>query len=116
MAKYEGTRLGRQELHGEVIEDVEGALWTYGIIAWVADAPPLDRIVVSIDPAGSVDPRADETGIIVIGRAGKNQYVLADLTGKYTPEQWARVAWDAHEEFSADMIATGATWATSKTR
>lgn len=104
MEKYEGTRLGRQELHGEVIEDVEGALWNYGIIDWVDDAPHLDRIVVAVDPAGSTDVRADETGIVVIGRKGKDQYVLADYTGRYTPDRWGNKAYDAYEEFAADCI------------
>lgn len=104
MEKHEGTRLGRQELYGEIIDDVEGALWSYGIIDWVETAPHLDRIVVSVDPAGSTDVRADETGIVVVGRKGSDQYVLADYTGKFTPEQWGRKTWDAYEEFSADLI------------
>lgn len=104
IGKHEGTRLGRQELYGELIEDVEGALWSSGIINNIADAPHLDRIVVSIDPAGSTNTKADDTGIIVIGRAGEVQYVLADLTGKYTPDQWGRAAWGAVVDFRADAI------------
>jgi phage terminase large subunit-like protein len=103
--KHEGTRLGDQEIHGMILEDVEGALWTGGIISHIVEAPPhLDRIVVSVDPAGSTDPRADETGIIVIARLGSNQYVLADLTGKYTPDQWGRKVWAAVDYFAADAI------------
>jgi len=104
IGKHEGTRLGRQELYGELIEDVEGALWSGGIIHHVDDAPHLDRIVVAIDPAGSTNPKADDTGIIVIGRTGDIQYVLADLTGKYTPDQWGRKAWQAVADFNADAI------------
>lgn len=100
----EGTRMGRQEIHGEILEDVEGALWTYGIIHYVDEPPHLERIVVSVDPAGSTDKRADETGIIVIGKAGKYEYVLADYTGKYTPDQWGRKVWQAVDEFAADAI------------
>ena len=83
---------------------LEGALWTYDIIHWVPAAPHLDRIVVAVDPAGSTDKRADETGIIVIGKAGNMEYVLADLTGKYTPDQWGRKVWGAVDEFSADAV------------
>jgi phage terminase large subunit-like protein len=104
LAPHEGTRTGRQEIDGEILEDVEGALWTFGIIHYVSEAPHLERIVVAVDPAGSTDPRADETGIIVIGRAGDCEYVLADYTGKYTPDQWGRKVWDAVDEFSADAI------------
>jgi len=102
--KYEGTRLGRQELHGELIEDVEGALWSYGMIQWIPEAPHLERIVVAVDPAGSTNKRADETGIIVIGRAAQFEYVLADLTGRFTPDQWGRTVWAAVEDWSADAI------------
>lgn len=104
LAKYEGTRMGRQELHGELIEDVEGALWSYGIFQWTPDAPHLDRIVVAVDPAGSTDPRADETGIVVIGKADGFEYVLADLTGKYSPDGWGRKVWQAVDDFSADAV------------
>jgi phage terminase large subunit-like protein len=104
IGKHEGTRLGRQELYGELIEDVEGALWSSGIINHIDDAPHLDRIVVAIDPAGSTSAKADETGIIVIGRAGDIQYVLEDVTGKYTPDQWGRAAWRAVLDHNADAI------------
>lgn len=104
IGKHEGTRLGRQELYGEIIEDVEGALWTYGIINTVDDHPHLTRIGIGVDPAGSTSKRADETGIIVEGYADRNGYVLADLTGKYTPAQWGREVWKAVKDFSADII------------
>lgn len=104
IGKHEGTRLGRQELYGEIIEDVEGALWTYGIINTVEDHPHLTRIGIGVDPAGSTDKRADETGIIVEGYGGKKGYVLADLTGKYTPAQWGREVWKAVKDFRADVI------------
>lgn len=107
IAKYEGTRLGRQELHAELLEDVEGALWSLGMIetARIAQAPDdFDRIVVAIDPAGSSKDSADETGIIVAGKAGKDYYVLADRSGHYTPHGWASVATTAAEDYSADAI------------
>jgi phage terminase large subunit-like protein len=102
--KYEGTRTGRQELYGELLEDVEGALWQSGMLSYVADEPDLDRIVVAIDPAGTANARSDETGIVVIGWAGKKAYVLADYSGKYSPAGWGARAWKAYEDFSADCI------------
>src|SRR5215831_1961255 len=65
--RYEGTRIGRQELHGEILDDVEGALWTYDIIDHVTTAPDLVRVVVGVDPAGSANHRSDETGIVAVG-------------------------------------------------
>jgi phage terminase large subunit-like protein len=101
----EGTRMGRQELFGEILEDVEGALWNWDIIHNILDAPPLQRIVVSVDPAGTANKKSDETGIIVLGIGyDKNLYVLADYTGKFSPEQWGRKVWDAVATFSADAI------------
>lgn len=103
--RYEGTRLGRQELHGELLEDVEGALWQWEIIHWIEEAPALQRIVVAVDPAGTANKKSDLTGIIVLGIGfDKNIYVLADLSGKYSPARWADTAVSAFEDFSADAI------------
>jgi phage terminase large subunit-like protein len=106
ITKYEGTRLGRQELHAELLEDVEGALWTYAMIEddRVADHPTLDRVLVSIDPAGSSKDSADETGIVVAGKSGKDYYVLADRSGHYSPNGWASAAMTAVEMYDADAI------------
>jgi phage terminase large subunit-like protein len=106
IAKYEGTRQGRQEIHAELLEDVEGALWTYELIEdyRVAEPPDLERIVVAIDPAGSSSDTADETGIIVAGRWKGDYYVLADRSGHYSPHGWATAAHSAYEEFGADAI------------
>jgi phage terminase large subunit-like protein len=102
--KYEGTRLGRQELHGEIVEDVEGALWCIDNIRYADSIPPMDRIVVAIDPAGTANKRSDDTGIIVLGIAARCIYVLEDLTDKYSPSGWATAAVGAYERFSADAI------------
>jgi phage terminase large subunit-like protein len=104
IAKHEGTRLGRQELYGEILEDVEGALWTYGIINTIDEAPAMRRIGIGVDPAGSTDKRADETGIIVEGYTDRTGYILADLTGKFTPAQWGRTVWKAVEDWHVDVI------------
>jgi len=104
--KYEGTRIGRQELHAELLEDVEGALWSWEMLesSRVAEVSDLERIVVSIDPAGSIRKGADETGIVVVGWAGTEGYVLADRSGHYSPVGWASAAMAAYEEFTCDAL------------
>jgi predicted phage terminase large subunit-like protein len=105
--RYEGTRLGRQELDGELLDDMPGALWTHALIdaARVTAHPTLVRVVVAIDPAVSSGEHADETGIIVAGRAADGQgYVLADESGHYAPLEWARVAIRAFRTYQADRI------------
>lgn len=105
--KYEGTRKGRQELHGEILEDVEGALWNTAMIdnyRFDEDPTDLERIVVALDPAGSKTKRSDETGIIVVGKKGTDFYVLADYSGKYSPAGWAEKARQAFECHQADRI------------
>jgi len=107
VAKYDGTRLGRQELLGELLEDTPGALWTMSNLDdhRVDTAPALVRIVVAVDPAITANDDSDETGIIVAGRdALGNGYVLADHSGRYTPDGWARAVWDAYEQHKADAV------------
>jgi phage terminase large subunit-like protein len=107
IAKYQGTRLGRQELDAELLDDVPGALWQRGMIeaARIAAAPDLARIVVAIDPAVSSGADADETGIVVAGAAWDGHaYVLADLSGRYTPGEWAGTAIAAYRAHRADRI------------
>ncbi|HTQ34265.1 MAG TPA: terminase family protein [Stellaceae bacterium] len=105
--RYEGTRLGRQELEAEILEDVPGALWSHGLIdaVRVATHPELTRIVVAIDPAAGSGEHSDETGIVVAGKddAGHG-YVLADLSEHYAPTQWARAAIAAYHAHGADRI------------
>ena len=107
IARYQNTRLGRQELHGEILEDVEGALWTWELIEpdRLAHTPEhLDRVVVAVDPAGGSSTRNDETGIIVIGILADHLYVLADRSGRMTPYGWANAVDAAHDQFGADAI------------
>jgi phage terminase large subunit-like protein len=105
--KYEGTRLGRQELNAELLEDTPGALWSPGIIDAVrqAAAPTLVRIVVAIDPAATSGEDADETGIVVAGKDNQGHgYVLADASGKYQPVEWAKIAIATYRAHHADRI------------
>src|SRR5262249_41032761 len=105
--KYEGTWLGRQELDAELLEDTPGALWSHASIeaSRLRLAPVMTRVVVAIDPAVTTGEEADETGIVV---AGKDQnghgYVLADISGRYPPTDWARLAIAAYRTHRADRI------------
>src|SRR5499433_234703 len=105
--KYEGTRLGRQELEAELLEDTPGALWSHAIIdtSRQAAAPQLARIVVAIDPAVTSGEDADETGIIVVGKDHQGHgYVLADASGRHQPVEWAKIAVAAYRAHHADRI------------
>lgn len=107
LATYEGTRIGRQELLGELLDDVEGALW--GIAGLdedrVVEPPDMQRIVVAIDPSGGSGPNNDEQGIIVAGLGVDGAlYVLADRSCSLSPHGWASRAVGAFHEFAADRI------------
>ncbi len=121
--EYEGTRMGRQEIHGEVLRDVEGALWNDGMFMHMrvsenefADLlDTLDDVVVAVDPAGSKKSRADETGIIAVGAQHTDSetghplpvsrfYVLADGTIKGTPSEWAAQTYKIARHVGANRI------------
>jgi phage terminase large subunit-like protein len=108
---YEGTRIGRQELMAEILEDVEGALWTRGIIeatrCELGAVPALYRAVVAIDPAVSVGEDSSETGIICAGVTDtrpQHVYVLADGSRKDSPNQWARAALRMFLQYNCDRV------------
>ena len=108
--RYRGTRLGRQEIDGDLIEDNESALWQRDWIERhrLRERPPLQRVVVAVDPP--VGLHGDECGIVVAGIDADGQgHVLADRSrGKLTPSQWASHAISAFEEFQADRIVAEA--------
>jgi phage terminase large subunit-like protein len=106
--RYQGTRLGRQELNAEILDDVPGALWTRVMLdeARIDKAPDLRRIVVAVDPSGtSGDDDGDSIGIVVagVGIDGRG-YVLADRTCSLSPAGWGRRVVEAYQEFSADRV------------
>jgi predicted phage terminase large subunit-like protein len=106
---YEGTRLGRQELNAELLEDTPGALWSRDLIESgrraEGEIPPMRRIVVAVDPAISVSETSDETGIIVAGLGTDGHgYVLADESGKFSPIDWARKAVALYRKWAANRI------------
>lgn len=109
VARYEGTRLGRQELDAELLEDVPGALWTRHVIeesrVEVKRLPALKRMVVGIDPAATSSEGADETGIVLaaLGIDGHG-YVLTDASARLAPAGWATKAITLYRDQKADRI------------
>jgi phage terminase large subunit-like protein len=104
---YEGSRIGRQELHGALLEDAPGALWKRERITElrVYEAPPMRVIVVAVDPAVTTGEKSNETGIIVSGvDADGHGYVLEDLSGKYSPNEWGKLVVDAWVKWKANRI------------
>lgn len=112
IAEFEGTRLGKQELLGIVLEEAEGALWNRDLIDKTRKnrIPTSEdfyfvRIVVAVDPATTANKDSDETGIIVAGLGSDGHgYVLADYSGRYSPDQWARKVKLAYQTWQADRV------------
>jgi phage terminase large subunit-like protein len=108
MRRYAGTRLGRQELEGDIIEDRPDALWTRDVIEAnrVCAAPPLMRIVVAVDPPASSSKRADACGIVAVGVAESGvSYVLEDATASgLKPPDWAAKAVALYRRLEADAL------------
>jgi len=105
--QYEGTRLGRQELYAELLDDTPGALWQRKLLDdnRRTGSPELERIVVAIDPSVTNNDASNETGIVVAGRGRDGRgYVLADLTCRMSPDGWARHAVRAYRTWKADRI------------
>lgn len=115
LTKYQGTRLGRQELMGELLLDIPGALWTLEILEafrmtkerYQSIRSTITRIVVAVDPAVTSHEGSNETGIIVAARDNQNPphfYVLRDLSGRWAVKRWARRAVKAFRNHNADMV------------
>ena len=107
--RYEHTRLGRQELYAEILDDTPGALWTRARldVERVVEMP-CDRVrtVVGVDPAVTSGEDADETGIIVAARgADGHYYILEDLSRRASPLEWARVVLQSAREYGAQIVA-----------
>lgn len=107
--RYEGTTLGRQELYAEIIENLEGALWTHDLIEQARlpedTEKDLTQIIIAIDPAVTSNDNSDETGIIVVGKDFNNEYyVLEDLSGRHSADKWAKIAINAFYDWNADRI------------
>lgn len=120
--EHEGTRMGRQEIHGEVLRDVEGALWNDGLfvhqrvdaVGFQEMVNSMDDRVLAVDPAGSKGPRSDATGIIGAGAQHNDEngdplqssrfYVLARATMKGSPNEWAEQVFKAARLIRANRI------------
>lgn len=105
--RYEGTRLGRQELYAELLDDVLGALWTLTMIdeARCDDFEDLVELVVAVDPAVTSSEDADETGIVAAGRdAAGHGYVLEDGSGRYTPDEAMGRVVEMYHRLEADAV------------
>jgi len=115
-AKYEGTRLGRQELHAEVLNDFENALWTAESIDnskrinrseenVIEFSKTMKRIVMGVDPSGGGKRGSDEQGIVVCGLDEDNEYhILSDETCSKSPDGWANHIKNVYEKFNCDKI------------
>lgn len=110
--RYEGTRLGRQELNAEILDDNPNGLWSPGMIE--AKRLPVemavelmntcDRIVVGVDPAVTSNSDSDETGIVIAGRRGDDGFVFDDSTVRASPNEWAQVVVTAYKRWNADRV------------
>ena len=112
-ARYGGTRLGRQELEGVLVEDFDGALWTAAMLqaARVDQMPEVNRVVVAVDPPVTASKKSDECGIVVVGADTRGEpkdwraVVLEDASLKgASPEGWARAALAAMERHGAERL------------
>jgi len=105
--KYEGTRLGRQELYAEILDDVPGALWKREMIRHVqGDLPEFSRVVVAVDPSGtSGNGEGDTIGIVVAGKTHAGGYVIIeDASTDLGPDGWARRVVGRYHHYGADRI------------
>lgn len=112
-SQYEGTRLGRQELYAEILDEASGALWNRSLLEacsfecedTLEFSQTLSRVVVSVDPAVTANAESDLTGIVVAGiDVNGCSYILEDATDRFTPEQWATRAIELYHKYSADRI------------
>ena len=120
--RYAGTRLGRQELEAEILDDVPGALWNRNFFdppegsklrgrVLYKDVPDLRRIVVAVDPSGAAeeqdeDERTPDTIGIVVAGIDENDhgYILADRSVLGGPDTWGKAVKQAYDDFNADRI------------
>ena len=111
MRKYEGSRLGRQELNAEILDDVPGALWTRAVLddcrVKADKLPDMARVVVGVDPSGTsgAEDEGADIGICVAGRGVNGRgYVIADFTCKLSPDGWGRRVVTAYHRHEADRV------------
>ena len=107
MARYEGTRLGMQELYGMLLEDADGALWNMSLLDKnrVKEVPDVVRRIISVDPAVTNTAQSDETGIIICSRDRDGHgYVEADHSMKGSPNDWAKQVVKMFDYYECDAV------------
>ena len=108
VGQYEGTRIGRQEIYGEILTDVPGALWSRSLLEQtrIRETPDFDRIIVAVDPPVTSGEKADTCGIIVAGCDGQGRaYILEDCSVQgLSPHGWAKAALAAYHQHEADRL------------
>jgi phage terminase large subunit-like protein len=107
ITRYEGTRLGRQEIEAEILEDTEGSIWKRSLLddLRVSVIPELTRIVVAVDPSASSKEGSDEAGIVVAGLGVDGHgYVLEDVSRRGTPHDWAMAAVSLYNKWRANLL------------
>ena len=106
--RYKGSRYFLQEMEGELLLQAEGALWTKETIIRCrvpySPAMQFEQVIVSVDPAVSTDKKADETGIVVLGKSEGRVYVIADYSCKASALDWATLAFRIAEKHGARTI------------
>ena len=107
--RYEGTRLGRQELNAEMLEDLVGALWNRDDIDKhrISETPAMRRVVVAVDPSGTSgsEDEGDSIGIVIAGKGVDGRgYVMGDYTCKLSPDGWGKRTIAAYQAFNADRV------------
>jgi predicted phage terminase large subunit-like protein len=105
--RYEGTRTGRQELYAELLDEAEGALWKRDMFDSLRldTEPELRQVVIGVDPAASNSGESSETGIVVVGRGTDLRgYVLEDISGRMSPDGWARRIIFAYHQWGANVV------------
>ncbi len=104
--QFEHTRLGQQELFAEILTEHQGALWNRRSIVYQLNPPEtFKRVLIAIDPATTHHSHSDETGIIVAALSSDNcVYVLDDLSGRFSPTQWAQTVEKAYYNYKADRV------------
>ncbi|MDR3031171.1 MAG: terminase family protein [Holosporales bacterium] len=105
-AKYMKTTYGKQELYGELSLEKKNTVWKEESVRYrEIDKDSLERVVIGVDPSVSVSENSDETGIIVAGLGFDERiYVLDDLSGKYTPPEWAKTVCNAYQDYQASNV------------
>lgn len=104
-SRYENTTLGRQELYGEVLDRIVGALWNRELFLYSDEEKEYKRVVIAVDPAVTSGDDSDLTGIVVVGETDDYRFeVLEDASARYTPGEWAKKVVELYDKYDADRV------------